>query len=294
MSEEKPKRSGLGCWVKPLILAAVCLGGGVYMMDRWGTLSGAMKALSVLLVAFGGLMLLPLAGIIVFKIWMGRLKKSLEAAMDGLGDQLKKSAEETQRLYSTPQEYRPATDEDFEGLDTTFYDQTEEFFKGKGFRRLGDQVNKTIHEMGGPCTPIRGMVSSGGTVIVGIYNVVMGENSFKIVDIETEFSDGTFLTTANSAGLEFSTPPAQIERRQFTPDTPPATLLEAHETEMVKLTAAAPDRTCMAVQTLNELLEMQKRLHAVKNAARASQGYHDEAEVKRITEKTMREMGDEE
>jgi len=284
MTREERKKSGLGCVVKPLILGLACVGGGAFMMDGWATLSGPLRALSIGLVVFGAMLLLPVTLVIAFKLWTRRLRQTLKSEMGDFGDGIRKIREETIAIYQDRHEYRAATPDDFAGLDIAFYDETEAYFTSKGFRRLGDRVDQTIQDLGKPSPPIRTMVSSGGTVSVGIYHVKMGSKSIRMIDLETEFSDGTFLTTSNSAGLDLSTSPPGIERRQLAPESAAATMLEIHEGEMAKLTAAMSGRTCVVMQTLNELFDMQKRMHTLKAAARQKQGYVDEGEIKRGAE----------
>jgi hypothetical protein len=285
MSEQSPNPLSLGCWFKPLLLGIASIAAGVALMDRWATLTGPLKALSVALVSFGTLTLLPVALYLVFKLWMRRLKREL----GDVGDHFKKIAEQARAIYSKPPEYREAVPQDFATLDTLYYEDMEAFFKTKGFRTLGDRINQSLQDLGKPSPPIRTLISSGSTIAVGIYHLLINDKSIKMVDLETEFSDSTFLVTANSATLDLSTPPPGIVRHQLEQGTAPAMMLDTHESEMTKLTATG--KTCVVIQTLAELFEMQQRMHALKNAARAENDYVDNAEVRRVAQERLRAGG---
>lgn len=289
-SETPAKRkpgAGPGCAAMMFVLGVVAIVGGGYLMGRWDALGGAGKAGSVMLVVAGSLLALPLLGLLVLRLamfllvgWMKRKLGSIGANMLG----------QTRALYEKLHEFRPAAEADFEGLDRDYYENTTRDLLGRGFRQLGDLVDQTIEETSGVVAPIRVLVSADGTTTAALYHLVppgMPPDADKLLmcDVTTEFDDGTFLMTSNSAGHDLMTPPPQIQRRQFPLDTPVADMLAAHASDLDQLTAKkASDggASPVIIESIADALASERRQQAAKNAFRKGIGYLDPEEVRRI------------
>jgi hypothetical protein len=118
-----------------------------------------------------------------------------------------------------------------------------------------------------------------------------GGKQLLMCDLATEFTDGTFLATANTRGLDVTTAATGIDRRQHPLETPLPNLVRSHEAEKQKLLAAkaragpgagAGAITCVVVHTLADALASEQRQQAAKNAFRKQIGFIDPEEVRRI------------
>jgi hypothetical protein len=283
------RRWKFGCVPRAFVVGALFMGTGIWLMTRWETLGGAAKAGAVMLVVFGTLLMLPLVLIalaaVVIRYWFRRVTKDLEKATADMTGQ-------TKAMYDRIHEFRDATNEDFKDVDQGAYEQAARDFADAGFRSLGDVIDQTIAELGQTSPPIRVMASADGTTLAALYhfkNPMMPQSanneSTLICDLTSEFDDGSFLVTSNTEGLDLMTPPPQIQRRQLPLETASDMQRARHETEKQKLLAAKSGATCIAVSTLGDALEMEKRQQAIKNAFRKGIGYLDPAEVRRIASK---------
>jgi len=158
----------------------------------------------------------------------------------------------------------------------------------RSYRLLGDRVSVTIEQQG-VLTVIRVLASPDGTTLAGIYHFpktsrnrgVEGKTLF-MIDLETEFGDGTFLMTSNSLEINQLTPPPAIKTQRLALETPLAEMIEAHESYKQQALAARPGSSCTVVDTMEDAAEFQKREHAVKVAFRTKIGHVDPEEIHRI------------
>src|SRR5260221_605494 len=73
-------------------------------------------------------------------------------------------------------------------------------------------------------------------------------------DVETECSDGTFLSTSNSEGSALTAPPSAIHKLRRPIDTPLGEMLKDHEGEKQKLLAAKGGESCVESLTLADAI----------------------------------------
>ena len=301
---------GPGCLMIGFLIGVALVALGGYLLGRWERLPGAAKASVVVMVVLGTLATLPMLvmwGIqLFFKFMFKRIAGELSKAGRAMID-------ETEQLYGKIHEFREADGDDFEGLDSSHYRETERRLAGMGYRKLGDVVDETIEEVKGTVTPIRVMASADGTTTAGFYHFVNEDadvdddeedgdedpdedgdgkekqpRDFFVCDLGTEFTDGTFLLTSNTEGFDVMTSPPRIARRKLPLATPVAELLAHHEAEKQKLLAAkraGGGVTCVVVSTLEEALAAEKRQQAAKNEFRKQIGFVDPEEVRRMGEK---------
>ena len=286
----KRGRRGPGCGWTMFLLGGVAVGAGAYLMNGWDALPGYGKAGAVVLTVLGTLLMLPTVLFLALKLLMwvilGRLTKGARGVVESM-------MKLNQGLYGKVHEFREADEDDYDSADRARYDAAARELAAAGFRHLGDVVDATISEMGLPSPVIRVLSAPDGSASAGLYHLPDpsspgggGGDEPITCDLESEFSDGTFLATNNTAGRDLTTPAPPVERRQHPPETPLAELVRLHQQEVQKLLAAKPGASAVPLHTLADVMKMQKRLQAAKNAFREQIGYVDAAEVRRIAERT--------
>ncbi len=296
-----------GCGTALFLCGAIAVAGGAVLRNRWETLNGAARSAAIILVVLGTLALLPfvilLAIRIVLKVVLGKVVKDLSKSMD----ELKKAGADmvagNKALYGRIHAFRSARDQDFEKVDRRFYDEAQQRFAELGFRHLGDIVDQTIEETRGLTTVVRVMSSTDGSTTAGVYHFKPPQmprgfegKDLIMVDLSTEFSDGTFLLTSNTKGLDLTTTPTGLHKVQHELDTPIERLVAAHETEKQKLLVAKQQQggqgaSVVTINTLGDALASEKRQQQVKNAFRKTIGYVDPEEVRRVASR-VDESGD--
>ena len=185
-------------------------------------------------------------------------------------------------IYVAKHDYAVVQEEDFPHLDLGFYRRTRFALEACGFVFLGDCENLTIsHAPGGALARVllRTMVSQDGQVIAGIYHakqksiwlriLVHGLRwaPGRIVDLETEFLDGSFIATSTATLAGKLDLPAVISREFLAADTPISTLLARHR-ERVEQRGLEP----RLLHTLADILAAQERQQQLKAAFRRGHG----------------------
>ncbi len=278
-------RGATGCLIRSSILSIVAFGLAVYMMSHWATLGGGGKAGAVALVVVGMLLALPAVILIGLNLFVRRLARRLNAQLKSAADSIVGGA---RAMYQDVHEYREATDADLDGLDREFYESSKRQLEALGWRHLGDIVDLTIERLKGAAAVIRVMTSPDGTTYVGFFHLRasfshLPAEAILTYDVTTEFTDGEFLLTSNTAETNLMTTPPGIRNLKFPRQTPLEELLPAHEAEKQKLLAArGADGGCVVVSTLADAIESEKRQQAIKNKFRSGAGYVQSEEVKRI------------
>ena len=193
-------------------------------------------------------------------------------------------------LYADQLEYAPADLSTFPRVDHGYYDQTQRWLEGHGFRCLGDfEVTSLTRAMPSMRTFLRVMLSADATIMAAVYDVKpcgfmrllqllhVLDRDFRTLDLATEFADGTFLATSNakSASLTQETPGIT---RAFVPlDAGLEAVLNAHRSELAR--SAVPPKSHASVE---EVFASQARSHALKAAHRKREGYVNVEEIERI------------
>ncbi|MDB5293522.1 MAG: hypothetical protein JWL69_4763, partial [Phycisphaerales bacterium] len=206
MSEDsKPERSANpGCLARAFLFGAAAIAVGAYLMGRWAMLPGPARAGAVVLTVLGTLAVLPYLMLLFFKLVVRRMLGNVAEELSSMRDGLLKSGQQivgnNKAMYGEIHEYREATDADFTPLDRGRYESATQELADLGFRQLGDLVDATIEKLTGVRLVIRTFASHDGTTLAGIYHLKTatpnrgagGAVPF-YCDLETEFSDGTFL-----------------------------------------------------------------------------------------------------
>jgi hypothetical protein len=194
-------------------------------------------------------------------------------------------------LYGDLHEYRPATADDFQLLDRAFYDDATRQLTAHGYRLVRDEVNTTIAAATpGTRVVIRSMLGDGGTNTAFIYHVVMRGKAhvIKIVELDTELDDGTFLNTANNAEFERTLGYPFSDRLQFPSATSALEILEAHRGHLKAVLAGKPGVAPVICKSYDDLRASQDRYQLLKNAHRASPDFDYRAEWQKIIRRPLR------
>lgn len=190
-------------------------------------------------------------------------------------------------LYSGRHEYRDADPARFPHLDLRFYDETARLLEREGFVRLGDLEDVTNNEAPGAVgVPlfIRGLTGESGRILAGIYHFRMmgwrawvvrlngGAKSFKVVDFETDLSDGAFLMTSNATSARAMSLPPQILADYLPSGCSPLEALEAHRRRLAGYLAEHPEVQVQPITTTEQAIAVIHRIEDLKAEYRRSKG----------------------
>ncbi|HSV48538.1 MAG TPA: hypothetical protein VLJ58_22310 [Ramlibacter sp.] len=201
--------------------------------------------------------------------------------------------------YATPVTLIAADARDFGHLDLARYDGYKASMERRGFHCLGDfantVVNQSAHSLLAP-TILRICTSDDGAMVTAYFQVkphmrrriklllagllnlrwIAAPREFasnlkmkQCAEIETEFDDGSFLVTSNAAMAGMLAQPPSITSDFHPTGTPLPRLMDAHRANLGRIAHAGKCRA-IAIRTVDEMLNMQKRLAAQKIAHRES------------------------
>ena len=206
-------------------------------------------------------------------------------------------------LYSAPHEFAEVRAASFRDVDHRFYDSKRAELETLGFQYLADIEDLTLsRQYPSMRTFVRALVGDAGTVSAGIYQLkfrgfyrllqlfgVLARKPF-FVDLESEFSDGTFVATSNTATTDLSSSVPEIHRQSLPQETPVARLLAVHreQVELRRQKGLIPTR----VRSMAEVLSLQDRLQQAKNRHKQSLGYVDGEMTAKIAAKFNNPVGD--
>jgi len=207
--------------------------------------------------------------------------------LDAVGDSIgttKKLVGELRNIYVERHDYRDARESDFKAADRNWYDASTGELAALGYRLLGDIVDDTIAKVAGLVIVIRRFVSADGLNMAAIYQFVRPGMSvdLRVCDVESEFSDGSFLTSSNSEAAKNVTMPPQIRSTKYPAKTTISELVALHDVAKRKLHKEQPNLRGLEIRTKEEYQDAQHRQDVIKAAFRRGIGYLDPAEVRRI------------
>ena len=206
---------------------------------------------------------------------------------------MRKMARDLREIYVESHEYREATDADFKGRDRKWYDTTTRKLNRLGYRHLGDVVNQTVANAAGLVVVLRRFISKDGTNMAAIFqfvrpNFLTGKPlDLRICDVESEFTDGSFLTSSNAESAKAASMPPQIRDTKYPTKTTIPKLIALHDAAKRKLLDEQPELRSVEIRTPDDYQAAQHRQEAIKAAFRQGIGYLDPAEVRRIAEQKM-------
>jgi hypothetical protein len=180
---------------------------------------------------------------------------------------------------SEPYEYRMVQPLEFPELDSEFYDRARSWFQAQGFRFLGDRENVTLSRiMPQARTFIRTMVSADGTIFGGAYHVKLQRvrglpAEARVIEFETEFSDGTFVTTSNAPATARTLEVSGIHAERFPGETSADELLRTHRERLAGVAESRPPLTATRLKTMDDVISFQRRMQALGATYKHSIGY---------------------
>ena len=159
----------------------------------------------------------------------------------------------------------------FKHLDLAFYDEGRCHLEKLGYRFLDDQENVTLRCRSGISTFIRILLSGDQITMADFYHFVpkfasrvLGAKSAKVLDLETWFSDGSFVCTSNAemAG-KLESPPA-IDALRMPALTSWDKLLETHQRRIGKYLASHPGVTAVQLKGMADVRRAQDEQQRIK------------------------------
>jgi len=183
-----------------------------------------------------------------------------------------------QTLFHGSHAFAPADPAAFRRLDASFYAGLRETLEREGFRFLGDVEDLTITQQS-PAMRTFIRVTSGdrGEVMASFYHVrptgmvallqAVGlvPRRIQILDLETELSDGSWLITVNSQGVDTTPAELPISCERLPLRTPALDQLARHRERVRAALAERPELRPRTVHSMNEALAAQDRLQQIRN-----------------------------
>jgi hypothetical protein len=193
----------------------------------------------------------------------------------------KRIGETAKTLALDHYEYTSVKAEDFKNVDRAYYDAVQRDLESHGFVYLDDQENVTLRERSGVRTFLRHMLGPDQATMAIIYHFVRFTKSAKVLDLETWFSDGSFVCTSNaeSAG-KLDTPPA-INALRLSYETTWEALLETHQRRVSAFLESHRGTTPVKLNGMADIRRAQAEQQRIKSEFRKGVGI-SKAELERI------------
>jgi hypothetical protein len=201
------------------------------------------------------------------------------------------------KVYVPRHEYAPVNPKDFSNLDLKFYEQAMKDLIQYDFRHVIDQECVTLKGGSNDLrTFIRVGLSSDGTIMAGLYHpkprfllrLLLLLCFFilrKVVDLETEFSDGSFIVTSNIKGMVGINTPPDILTEYVSWKTPISQLLELHKSRVHNYLQTNQTIYPVQMRTIGDINESQNRMQEKKAAYRKNVGWITKEEMRNIAGK---------
>ncbi|MBL1178694.1 hypothetical protein [Pantanalinema sp. GBBB05] len=197
-----------------------------------------------------------------------------------------------QALYTDQHTFQQVDCNTFRHLDQKFYQQAQKNLEKLGFRHITDIEDVTVTQTN-PAhhTFIRVLLSGDRTMVSACYHfplswlvrllqwVGLAPKGGKVIDLESELSDGSFLVTANTLGLDTMADVPGIYRQQLPHNTSAEQLLTRHREKLRELSQAGIQP--VKVNNYEEIEAAQHRLQAIKSGYRASVGFVTDEDIDR-------------
>ena len=205
--------------------------------------------------------------------------------MESEGESLMKMLE---AIYQPEHEYVTVDENDFKHLDLGFYHKVTAGLKDLGFTYLSDEEDITLRNADkGPALfhpiMIRALVSEDTTIMAGLYHpkmkwwvsalsLVMRQHPGKIVDFETELSNGMFITTTNAKIIEVLNQSERIISQCCAKRTSYQELLDVHQDRLTRYLLENSNVVPLKIENREEMVASQNRLQAIKSLYRGALG----------------------
>jgi hypothetical protein len=212
-------------------------------------------------------------------------------------DAAKKMLDQIEAVYVPEHEFVDVKPMDFPHVDMDFYEDATLWLSGRSCRHLGDIMNKTLEDAPGNLfkpVMIRVLISRDGAVMASMFDVrirpwwarlliwLLRKSPGKIIDMETEFSDGAFVTTTNGIGASGVSLPSLIHAEFHPAKTGVDTLFHRHRERVDAYARKHPNASAVVIETLEDVHASQNRMNALKAAYRGEIGGITKEELERV------------
>ncbi|MBP7865077.1 MAG: hypothetical protein KA419_03940 [Acidobacteria bacterium] len=203
--------------------------------------------------------------------------------------------ERLRKVYAPRHEYREVRPEEFPHLDLAWYDRMAEGLRARGFRGKGDLEDLTVSAAFPETrTFIRVMTAEDDTLSAGFYQArvtgptlkmiqARGMDSLRVLDLQTEFEDGRFVSTTNAEMSASIQVPAEIIREVHPAETSADELLQRHRVRLDRFRQGNPGVEAVPMSGMAALIASANRQNALRAAHREGQGgFVTREEIRRI------------
>lgn len=196
-----------------------------------------------------------------------------------------------------PPHFCPAEPDDFPRSARSHCRRLEQNLAPLGFRRLGDYRPLHLDARLGRPTFIRFLCHEDEEVAAAVYRVypkrpawltwlimlVLGQwRRPKVIELQSELSDGRFVITNNTADLDPFDGGPDFLSESFPANTPASTLLEYHRSVLAELRANDPGVAVVRMPDFDALVASEARQQALKSRYRREVGLATDAELRAI------------
>jgi hypothetical protein len=199
-----------------------------------------------------------------------------------------------EQTYIPKHEYCPVEPRSFPHLDLTYYESLRAHLVNQGCIYLGDYQNITLLRITIHLpTFIRVLVTPDNATSIGVYHIkpklwprllllLLRIKVGRIIDFETELSNGGYIVTSNAAQASKLNPPPGFHMKYFPAETDPQLVFNAHRERLAGSLLANPQIAFTKMETAGQVFDMQRRMQAAKAAFRKSIGYVTADELQRM------------
>lgn len=196
-----------------------------------------------------------------------------------------------------PPDFRPADPADYPRSARQHCARQETALEALGFKTLGDYEPRHLKAQLSRPTFIRFMRFGNGETVAASYLVypkrpdgwlrvmtmLLGQwKRPKVIEFQSELSDGRFVITNNTAGLDPFEAGPDFLAESFPPRTSGRTLFEYHNQVLVALKANNPGLSVVTIPDFDALVASESRQQALKNRHRRDVGLATDAELRTI------------
>ncbi|MDR0609451.1 MAG: hypothetical protein LBG58_05030 [Planctomycetaceae bacterium] len=235
----------------------------------------------------------PLA-ILGLRLWLyfkelGSAFKKIGSAFQEIAQQMSQETELQKQLYKNPISYIDVNLDDFSHLDLDWYNHTaQEIAAETDAQFVADLECPELSQIWRHLrTFVRTLTAENGQCVFILFNIrgfdkkgILVQNA-KTITIETGFSDGSFLTTSNTEGVNFEEDCEGITLNKLPIETSWQELLKLHQ-EAVTAKTAGNNLTVVSIKTKEEIIAAQMKQHEFR--AKAKQAEWDEEDEDDIDE----------
>lgn len=182
-----------------------------------------------------------------------------------------------QMAYPDKHRYQVVNPAHYPHVDLQFYEDNENLLADKGFTKLGDYAVVSLNFQTSAPTFIRALVSRDKTVLAGIYHFLTNPAyaapySEKILDYETELSDGHFIITTNAGIARNLSSPEPIMTLFVDVNLPADQIWQTHVSRVSQYLKANPNVTPCLIKSLEEVYSLNDRMTKIKSDYRQVSG----------------------